>query len=68
MKALRSLLIASLLAVVLAAPQARAADESPYKFEFHGFVTGSLYMQNQTFNNGSGQGLLFFAPASSVFS
>jgi len=37
--------------------------ENPFKFEFHGFVTGSLYMQNQTFGLGSGQGLLFFAPS-----
>ncbi len=61
MKALRSLLIASLLTV---ATSAVAQDPSPYKFEFHGFVTGSLYMQDQVGGvNQSGQGLLFFAPS-----
>jgi hypothetical protein len=61
-KALRSILTASLLALALVAVNARAAEEGP-KFEFHGFVTGSLYMQNQVFGSGSGQGLLFFAPS-----
>lgn len=61
MKALRSLLIASLLAV---ATSAAAQDPSPYKFEFHGFVTGSLYMQDQVGGvQQSGQGLLFYAPS-----
>ncbi len=63
MKALRSLMIASLLALALVAVNARAADESPFKFEFHGFVVGSLYLQDQTFANGQGQGLLMSAPA-----
>jgi len=58
-KALRSLMIASLLTV---ATSAVAQDPSPYKFEFHGFVTGSLYMQDQIFSGNVGQGLLFFAP------
>lgn len=63
MKSLRYFTCTSVVALLLSAGAVRAADESPYKFEFHGFVTGSLYMQNQTFGTGSGQGLLFFAPA-----
>jgi hypothetical protein len=59
----RSLRYFTLAALLLSAGAVRAADESPFKFEFHGFATGSLYMQNQTFNNGSGQGLLIAAPA-----
>lgn len=62
MKSLRFLITASLLALALAGTNARAADESPFKFEFHGFVTGSLYMQDQTFLLGQGQGLLMAAP------
>jgi hypothetical protein len=59
----RSLRYFTLAALLLSAGAARAADESPYKFEFHGFATGSLYMQNQAFNGGGGQGLLLTAPA-----
>jgi hypothetical protein len=59
----RSLRTFTLAALLLSAGAARAADgESPYKFEFHGFVTGSLYMQNQVAGLQSGQGLIFFAP------
>lgn len=61
MKALRSMMIASLLALALVAANA-SAQEGP-KFEFHGFVVGSLYIQDQTFANGQGQGLLVTAPA-----
>jgi hypothetical protein len=55
---------ATLLVLALAAPAARAADEtpSPWKFEFHGFVTGSMYYQDQVFANGQGQGLWVAAP------
>jgi hypothetical protein len=60
-KALRSLLLGSVLALALASTTARSA-ESPYKFEFHGFVVGSLYLQNQTFLTGQGSGLLMAAP------
>jgi hypothetical protein len=60
-KALRSLLLASLFAVAAVANTARAADD--YKFEFHGFVTGSLFLQNQVFAGGSGQDNLLAAPA-----
>jgi hypothetical protein len=60
-KALRSLLIASLLATATTA----VAEESPWKFEFHGFVVGTLYMQDQTFLLGQGNGLTYTAPAPS---
>ena len=59
MKALRSLLIASLLAVATTA----SAQGSPFKFEFHGFVTGSTYMEDQVFVTGIGQGLMLGAPS-----
>jgi hypothetical protein len=54
---------AMLIALAFAAPSVRAADENPWKFEFHGFVTASMYYQDQTFNNGQGQGLLYSAPS-----
>jgi len=60
---LRSLFIASTLALAVSANTARAADESPFKFEFHGFVVGSLYYQDQVFANQQGQGLLLAAPS-----
>jgi hypothetical protein len=58
---------ATLLVLALAAPSVRAADEtpSPWKFEFHGWVTASMYYQDQTFNNGQGQGLTYSAPSPS---
>ena len=62
MKSLRSLFIGSALALALVANVARAADESPFKFEFHGFVVGSVYMQDQIFNSGQGSGILIAAP------
>lgn len=61
MKALRSMMIASLLALALVAVNA-SAQEAP-KFEFHGFVVGSLYVQDQVFANGQGSGLLVSAPS-----
>lgn len=63
MKALRSLLIASVFAFAAVATPARAADESPWKFEFHGFVTGSLFMQDQVFAGGTGQDNILAAPS-----
>jgi hypothetical protein len=61
-KALRSLLLGSVLALALASTTARSA-ESPFKFEFHGFVVGTLYMQDEVFLTGQGSGLLMAAPA-----
>lgn len=63
MNTLRSLMSATLLALVFAAPGVQAADESPWKFEFHGFVTASMYYQDQAFTNGQGQGLMYAAPS-----
>jgi len=62
---LRSLMSATLLALALVAPAARAAEETPnpWKFEFHGLISASMYYQDQTFNNGQGQGLLYSAPS-----
>lgn len=60
MKALRSILTASLLALALVAVNA-SAQEGP-KFEFHGFVVGSMYIQDQTFLTGQGNGILIAAP------
>jgi hypothetical protein len=62
---LRSLMSATLLALALVAPAARAAEETPnpWKFEFHGFVTASMYYQDQVYSNGQGQGLLYAAPS-----
>jgi hypothetical protein len=62
-KSLRSFTYTTAVAVLLSAGAVRAADESPFKFEFHGFITGSIYAQNQVFSPGSGQGLLFFGPS-----
>lgn len=62
MRTLRSISVISALAVLLSAGAARAADESPFKFEFHGFVTGSMFMQNQVFLGGTGQDNLLAAP------
>lgn len=64
MKNLRSLFTAALIsALAFTAAPARAADESPFKFEFHGFVTGSMYLQDQQFGVQQGQGLLLYAPS-----
>lgn len=63
MKTLRSLV---LIAAALLLPTAVVAQESPFKFEFHGFVTGSMYYQDQVFANAQGQGLLLSAPAVEV--
>jgi hypothetical protein len=58
---------ATLLALALAAPSVQAADENPWKFEFHGFVTASMYYQDQAFASGQGQGLLYSAPSTANF-
>jgi hypothetical protein len=65
---LRSLMSALLLALAVTAPSVRAADEAPnpWKFEFHGFVTASVYTQDQAFAGGQGQGLLYSANAPSL--
>lgn len=63
MKTLRSLFTAALIsALAFTAAPARAADESPFKFEFHGFITGSMFLQDQQFGVQQGQGLLLYAP------
>lgn len=62
MKSLRYFTYSSVVALLLSAGAVRAADESPYKFEFHGFVTGSMFIQNQVFQGGTGQDNLFAAP------
>ncbi len=54
---MRTLLLGCALALAFATTPARG-QESPFKFEFHGFVTGSLYYQQQAFVNGQGQALL----------
>ncbi len=62
MKPLRFFAYSSVVALLLSAGAVRAADESPFKFEFHGFVTGSMFIQNQVFLGGNGQDNLFAAP------
>ena len=63
MKAMSFMSNASLLAVALVAADVRAADAAPGpKFEFHGFVVASTYLQNQTFLTGQGSGILIAAP------
>jgi hypothetical protein len=58
--------VALLAAATPVAAQAPAAPApSPFKFEFHGWVTGSLYWQDQVFANAQGQGLLLAAPPTS---
>jgi len=59
-KALRSLLIASLLAV---ATSATAQDPSPWKFEFHGFVSTSAYLQDNVTGTSVGGQIPFAARA-----
>lgn len=67
MNNLRSLMFATLLALAFAAPSVRAADETPnpWKFEFHGWISASMYYQDQVFALQQGQGLLLGAPPSS---
>ncbi len=62
MKTVRLVSCMSALALLLSASAVRAADESQFKFEFHGFVVGSLYIQNQTFLGGAGQANLVASP------
>jgi hypothetical protein len=61
-KTLRFMSYVSALALLVSASPVRA-QESPYKFEFKGFVTGSLYYQDEVFAGGQGQGLTFSAPS-----
>ena len=63
MKSIRYFTYSSVVALLLSAGAVRAADESPYKFEFHGFVTGSMFIQNQVFVGGTGQDNLMSAPS-----
>lgn len=68
MKITRSVLVASLAAAALELGSSRAAAAEPkageaaFKFEFHGFVVGSLYSQDQAFLSGQGSGILIAAP------
>jgi hypothetical protein len=61
-KSIRFFTYSSVVALLLSAGAVRAADESPFKFEFHGFVTGSMFIQNQNFLGGTGQDNLMAAP------
>jgi hypothetical protein len=61
-KSIRYFTYSSVVALLLSAGAVRAADESPFKFEFHGFVTGSMFIQDQVFLGGAGQDNLFAAP------
>lgn len=61
MKSIRFFTCSSAVALLLSAT-AVSAQESPFKFEFHGFVTGSMYYQDQAFALMQGQGLLLAAP------
>jgi hypothetical protein len=57
--------IATLVALALATestPAAEPGKEGVPTFEFHGFVVGSLYTQDQTFLTGQGSGILIAAP------
>lgn len=62
MKSTRYFTYSAAAALLLSAGAVRAADESPFKFEFHGFITGSMFVQNQNFLGGTGQDNLFAAP------
>ncbi len=64
MKNLRTLFIGSTLAIALVANTARAQEANPWKFEFHGFVTTSMFVADTQFGPGYGQMSLFTAPAS----
>lgn len=55
MKALRTLLIASLLALAYNA----SAQESPWKFEFHGFASTTAFVQDNVTGSSVGQQLVF---------
>lgn len=63
MKNVRRFSFLSAAALLALASPVRAAEESPFKFEFHGFVVGSMYYQNEVFASGQGQGLTVAAPA-----
>jgi hypothetical protein len=62
-KTLRMLSAAVALLLSASAARAQAPTENPFKFEFHGWVTGSLYYQDQAFASAQGQGLLLGAPS-----
>lgn len=60
MKALRAIVTASFAAMLLVSSSAFAADgPSPFKFEFHGFVSTSLYYQDALLGPSNGQGALY---------
>lgn len=65
MNAMRFVSIASLVVLTLVTGSAGAADPAQNAaptFEFHGFVVGSIYTQDQTFLSGQGSGILIAAP------
>lgn len=62
MRTLRWMLIASLLTAATGA----AAQENPFKLEAHGFVTASMFVQDQAFPSGQGQSTLSRAPSPSA--
>lgn len=66
MKNLRSLFIGSVLATLLMANPARAQEASPWKFEFHGFVTTSMFVADAQFGAGYGQMSLWTAAEGSI--
>lgn len=66
MKALRTLLIGSAFAVALTATPARAQEANPWKFEFHGFVSVSLFAADSQFGLGPGQNSLWTATEGTV--
>lgn len=59
MNILRSLVVVSLLAVASTA-------NAQWKFEYHGFVSSSLCIQDQAFANAQCQGLLLAAPTNAA--
>jgi len=59
----KSIRFFSTAVALLLSASAVSAQESPFKFEFHGWVTGSLYYQDQAFGSAQGQGLLLAAPS-----
>ena len=62
---LRSAVCATLLAIAGSAAAQAAAPEAP-KFEFHGFVGGSLFTENAAMNSGGGQAAWFVAAEPNV--
>lgn len=66
MKNLRTLFIGSTLAIALVANTARAQEANPWKFEFHGFVTTSMFVADAQFGAGYGQMSLWTAAEGTV--